>query len=70
MTTVFSKKALLPSGWTEDVRLTVSGGLIASIETGATARPSDTQVRRKVAITSGPGGSACTNWPAVWMRRP
>ena len=44
MTTVFAKKALLPSGWTEDVRLTVSEGLIASIETGASARPSDTQV--------------------------
>ena len=44
MTTVFAKKALLPSGWTNNVRLDVADGLIDGIETGASVRSSDTQV--------------------------
>jgi formimidoylglutamate deiminase len=44
MTTVFAKKALLPSGWTESVRLEVENGLISSIETGASVMPTDTSV--------------------------
>ncbi len=34
MTTLFARKALLPGGWTDNVRLTIDGGWIAAIETG------------------------------------
>ncbi len=44
MNRVFAKKALLPSGWVTDVRLTVADGLIAEISAGATAMPDDTSV--------------------------
>jgi formimidoylglutamate deiminase len=44
MTTVFAKKALLPSGWTESVRLTVSDGLISGLESGVSPGPDDTPV--------------------------
>ena len=44
MTTVFAKKALLPSGWASDVRLEVSDGLVSHIETNASAVPGDEAV--------------------------
>jgi len=44
MTIVFARKALLPSGWAENVRFEVRSGLVAKIETGATALPGDTCV--------------------------
>ncbi len=44
MTTVFARKALLPDGWADDVRLEVAGGRIASLEQGASAGPNDTLV--------------------------
>jgi formiminoglutamate deiminase len=39
--TLFFEQALLPGGFARDIRITISGGLIAAIETGATARPGD-----------------------------
>ena len=44
MTTVFARKALLPDGWADDVRLEVAGGRITSLEKGASAAPDDTLV--------------------------
>jgi formimidoylglutamate deiminase len=44
MSTVFAKRALLPSGWTANVRLEVSGGLISDLEAGAAIAPGDTSV--------------------------
>jgi len=44
MTTVFANKALLPTGWTEGVRLELADGLICGIETGTTATPEDDAV--------------------------
>jgi formimidoylglutamate deiminase len=44
MTTVFAKKVLLPSGWTESVRLEVAGGLITRIEKAATRAVGDVAV--------------------------
>lgn len=44
MTTVFAKKVLLPSGWTESVRLQVAGGLITRIEKAATRAVGDVAV--------------------------
>ena len=35
MTTVFARKALLPDGWTDDVRLTIERGRLARVEGGA-----------------------------------
>jgi formimidoylglutamate deiminase len=35
MTTIFARKALLPGGWTDNVRLTVDSGRIAAIEAEA-----------------------------------
>ena len=37
MSTLFARKALLPGGWTENVRLTLDGGRITSVETGVEA---------------------------------
>jgi len=37
MTTIFARKALLPRGWTDDVRLTLDGGRIAEVTIGAKA---------------------------------
>lgn len=37
----WSASALLPTGWAENVRFTISDGLIASVETGAAALPGD-----------------------------
>ena len=44
MTTVFARKALLPDGWADDVRLVIADGRIASLERGASAAPDDTLV--------------------------
>lgn len=44
MTTLFAKKALLPSGWATDVRLVVDGGLIFSVESDASPASGDTSV--------------------------
>jgi formimidoylglutamate deiminase len=44
MTTVFAKKALLPSGWTANVRLEVSDGLVTGLQAGVDAVPGDTHV--------------------------
>ena len=41
MTTVFARKALLPDGWADDVRLVIADGRIASLERGASAAPDD-----------------------------
>ena len=35
MTTVFARKALLPDGWSDNVRLAIEDGRIASVEVGA-----------------------------------
>lgn len=43
MTTLFARKALLTGGWTNDVRLTLDGGYITSIETG-TVRSGDDEL--------------------------
>ena len=37
MTTIFARKALLPDGWRDDVRLGIAEGRITSIEPGASA---------------------------------
>jgi len=44
MTRVFANRALLSSGWTENVRLEVSGGQISGLETGVTESSDDTSV--------------------------
>ena len=44
MTTVFARKALLPDGWADDVRLEIASGRIAGLEKGASAAPGDTLV--------------------------
>jgi formimidoylglutamate deiminase len=44
MNTVFAKKALLPSGWTANVRLEVRDGLISELATAATPAAGDTSV--------------------------
>jgi len=41
MTTVFARKALLPVGWTANVRITVGGGRITRIEPGVAAMATD-----------------------------
>ncbi|MEQ1617677.1 MAG: formimidoylglutamate deiminase [Terricaulis sp.] len=41
MPTFWSATALLPNGWAQDVRFTVAGGVIASVETGVPAGPDD-----------------------------
>ncbi len=44
MNTVFAKKALLASGWAENVRIEVLDGQIGDVDTGVKATDSDTQV--------------------------
>lgn len=44
MTTVFAKKALLASGWQDNVRLSIENGQLSSIETGVNAARDDTEV--------------------------
>jgi formiminoglutamate deiminase len=41
-TTLFAPTALLPHGWTRDVRLTLDGARIAAVEPGAAPAPGDT----------------------------
>lgn len=41
MTSLWFKSALLPSGWAEDVRVSVSAGLVASIATGVAVSSGD-----------------------------
>lgn len=41
MTRLWFSSALLPAGWADAVRLTVAGGLIESVEVGATPKPGD-----------------------------
>ena len=41
MPSVFLSDALLPEGWAQDVRLTIKGGLIASVQPGATPAPGE-----------------------------
>ncbi len=41
MTTLFARKALLPDGWNDDVRLHIDGGRIGKIEAGVDAEPGD-----------------------------
>ncbi len=44
MTTLFARKALLPDGWTDNVRLPVANGTLGRLETGVRAQPGDEQV--------------------------
>jgi formimidoylglutamate deiminase len=44
MATLFAAEALLPEGWAQGVRLTVSGGRIRSVETGRAPIASDERV--------------------------
>ncbi|MDX1785320.1 MAG: formimidoylglutamate deiminase [Roseovarius sp.] len=41
---IFAKRAFLPSGWADNVRLTHEAGRLTGIDTGATAQPGDTVV--------------------------
>ena len=44
MSTVFAKRALLASGWTENVRIEVTDGLISGLDAGAVAAAADASV--------------------------
>ncbi len=44
MTTLFARKALLPDGWADDVRIGVASGRIDALRTDATAEPGDERV--------------------------
>lgn len=44
MTTLFARKALLPGGWTDNVRLTLDAGRIATVQPGETAAGADEQL--------------------------
>ena len=44
MTTLFAKKALLKSGWADQVRIELKDGQISGIRANATAAPGDTTV--------------------------
>lgn len=41
---IFARQARLASGWAQDVRLSITAGRIAHIETGALPKPTDTRV--------------------------
>ena len=43
MTRLFSRKALLPGGWADNVRLGIAAGRIAAVETGATPDTGDVE---------------------------
>ncbi|MBV8239072.1 MAG: formimidoylglutamate deiminase [Sphingomonas sp.] len=45
MTTLHFAEAMLPGGWARDVRVTIAGGVIAGVETGADAQPGDERHR-------------------------
>ncbi len=44
MTTILARKALLPGGWTDNVRLTLQGGRIVGVETGQGANAGDEEL--------------------------
>jgi len=44
MTTLFARKALLPDGWADDVRIGVASGRIGMLQAGAAAEPGDERV--------------------------
>ena len=44
MTTLFTRKTLLPTGWADDVRLTIDGGRLVGIETGAMRQSGDDEI--------------------------
>ena len=44
MTALFAKRALLPGGWVENLRLEIAGGHIATLTTESMAQPGDTKV--------------------------
>ncbi|WP_152048955.1 formimidoylglutamate deiminase [Aureimonas psammosilenae] len=44
MTTIHAGSALLPNGWAEDVRVSVAGGMVEAIETGASPQVGDERV--------------------------
>ncbi|WP_050603849.1 formimidoylglutamate deiminase [Ruegeria sp. 6PALISEP08] len=44
MTTIFANRALLATGWAENLRLEIEGGLIGRLTPSAMAQPGDTQV--------------------------
>ena len=44
MNMVFAKKALLPDGWTDNVRFELANGMIAGVETGTSAASGDVAV--------------------------
>lgn len=51
MTRLFTKCALLPDGWTENVRVTVSGdGRIGAVESGVAREPDDTALGERVLL--------------------
>jgi len=41
MSAIFAGKAMLPAGWTKDVRIETAAGRIVAVTTGAQARPDD-----------------------------
>ena len=41
MSSLWFRSALLPHGWTDDVRITIEDGMISCIESGAAAQPDD-----------------------------
>lgn len=43
MNTIFAKTALLPNGWANDVALTIAGGRISDVATGAKSADADVQ---------------------------
>ncbi|MGV8951221.1 MAG: formimidoylglutamate deiminase [Cypionkella sp.] len=44
MIVIFAERALLPDGWAEQVRITVTGGHITGVATGAAPQPGDSRV--------------------------
>lgn len=54
MTAIFAPLALLPDGWSRDVRVTLDGPHIGGIETGASPRPGDATLRGR-ALLPAPG---------------
>lgn len=44
METVLAKQALLPNGWTDNVRMTVDGGILSDVQSGATAGHNDVAI--------------------------
>jgi formimidoylglutamate deiminase len=42
---IFAKRALLPEGWADDVRITFAGGRMDQVTPAAQAQPGDTRVQ-------------------------